>query len=279
MRKGKLTTKGRLRRSSRKHHGHQQQPFKRQNIAKVYNMGSGEKKTYGGSLPKCTKCHFHHNGPCTQKCHKCNKVGHFARDCRGFGNANVANAQKDNRAVPKGNGYLECGAPRHFKRDCPKLKNKDGGNGNAQGLVYAVGNAKKNGNASRNPDSNVVTDLMPVELGSFDVIIGMDWLRRCHVVIVCDEKLVRIPYGNDTLIFCGNEGNNGRESRLTIISCSKAQEYMAKGCQIFLAQISTKKKVDKLEGKQLKDVPIVRDFSKVFPEDLPGLPPARPVEF
>ncbi|GKD17485.1 hypothetical protein Tco_1206643, partial [Tanacetum coccineum] len=54
---------------------------------------------------------------------------------------------------------------------------------------------------------------------------------------------------------------------------------MAKGCQIFLAQISAKKKEDKLEGKQLKDVPIIQDFPEVFPEDLPGLPPARPVEF
>ncbi|GKB11622.1 putative reverse transcriptase domain-containing protein, partial [Tanacetum coccineum] len=58
-----------------------------------------------------------------------------------------------------------------------------------------------------------------------------------------------------------------------------AQEYMAKGCQIFLAQISAKKEEDKSEGKQLKDVPIVRDFPEVFPEDLLGLPPARPVEF
>ncbi|GKG35491.1 hypothetical protein Tco_0440645 [Tanacetum coccineum] len=75
---------------------------------------------------------------------------------------------------------------------------------------------------------------MPVELGSFDVIIG-----------------------NETLIFHGDERNNGRESRLTIISCSKAQEYMAKGCQTFLAQISAKKEEDKLEGKKLKDIPIV----------------------
>ncbi|GKD17264.1 putative reverse transcriptase domain-containing protein [Tanacetum coccineum] len=227
-------------------------------------MGSGKKKLYGGSLPKCTKCHFHHNGPCTQKCHKCNKVGHFTRDCKSSGNTNVANAQRDNKAIPKGNGCFECGAPGHFKRDCPKLKNKDGGNGNAQGWVYAVGNAEKNGNASRNLDSNVVTEnsydveladgkivrvdtiirgctlnflnhpfniyLMPVELGSFDVIIGMDWLRRCHAVIVCDEKLVRNPYGNETLIFRGDKSNNGRESWLTIISCSKAREYMAKGC-------------------------------------------------
>ncbi|GJV33238.1 putative reverse transcriptase domain-containing protein [Tanacetum coccineum] len=59
------------------------------------------------------------------------------------GNTNVANTQKGNGATPKGNGCFECGAPGHFKRDCPKLKNKDGGNGNAQGWVYAVGNAEK----------------------------------------------------------------------------------------------------------------------------------------
>ncbi|GKA62856.1 putative reverse transcriptase domain-containing protein [Tanacetum coccineum] len=143
--------------SSRNNHGHKQQPFKRQNVSKVYNMGTGEKKPYGGSLPKCTKCHFHHNGLCTQKCHKCNKVGHFARYCRSSGNINSANTQKGNGANPKGNGCFECGALGHFKRDCPKLKNKDGGNWNAQGWVYAVGNAEKRGNASGNPESNVVT--------------------------------------------------------------------------------------------------------------------------
>ncbi|GJX85190.1 putative reverse transcriptase domain-containing protein [Tanacetum coccineum] len=57
----------------------------------------------------------------------------------------------------KRQNVAKCGAPGHFKRDCPKLKNKNRGNGNAQGWVYAVGNAEKNGNASRDPDSNVVT--------------------------------------------------------------------------------------------------------------------------
>ncbi|GJY08814.1 putative reverse transcriptase domain-containing protein [Tanacetum coccineum] len=99
---------------------------------------------------------------------------------------------------------------------------------------------------------------MPVALGSFDVIIGMDWLRKCHVMIVCDEKLVQVPYGNETLTFCGNESSNGRESRLTI---------------------SAKKEEDKSEGKRIKDVPIVQDFPEVFLEDFPGLPLARPVEF
>ncbi|GJY65263.1 putative reverse transcriptase domain-containing protein [Tanacetum coccineum] len=117
---------------------------------------------------------------------------------------------------------------------------------------------------------------MPVELGSFDAIIGMYWLRRHHAEIVCDEKLVRVPFGNETLVFRGAESYIGRESRLTVISCSKVQEYMAKGCHVFLAQISATKEDDKSEGKQVKDVPIVRDFPEVFPEDLPGLPPIRP---
>ncbi|GJY02616.1 putative reverse transcriptase domain-containing protein [Tanacetum coccineum] len=54
--------------------------------------------------------------------------------------------------LPKGNGCFKCRALVHFKRDCPKLKNKDGRNRNAQGWVYAVGNAEKRGNASGNPD-------------------------------------------------------------------------------------------------------------------------------
>ncbi|GJT33771.1 putative reverse transcriptase domain-containing protein [Tanacetum coccineum] len=124
--------------SSRNNHGHQQQPSKRQNVTKVYNMGTGERKPYGGNLPKCTKCHFHHNGPCTQKFHKCNKVGHCARDCKSSSNTNVANTHKGNGANPKGNGCFKCGASGHFKRDCPKLKNKDGGN-ECTRLVYAVG--------------------------------------------------------------------------------------------------------------------------------------------
>nr|GFD56035.1 putative reverse transcriptase domain-containing protein [Tanacetum cinerariifolium] len=79
--------------------------------------------------------------------------------------------------------------------------------------------------------------------------------------------------------FRGKESNNGRESRLTVISCSKAQEYMSKGCQIFLAQTSTKKEEDRSEGKQLEDVSIVWDLPEVFPKDLLGLPLGRPVEF
>nr|GFC37140.1 reverse transcriptase domain-containing protein [Tanacetum cinerariifolium] len=83
------------------------------------------------------------------------------------------------------------------------------------------------------------------------------------------EKLVRVPFGNETLVFRGAECYIGRESRFTVISCYKVQEYMAKGCHVFLAQISATKEDNKSEGKHVKDVPIVQDFPEVFPEDLP----------
>nr|GEX07789.1 hypothetical protein [Tanacetum cinerariifolium] len=108
------------------------------------------------TAPKCTKCQHNNSSPCTLKCHKCGKIGHYARDCKSTGNTNATNNRGGNRPNPKGNGCFVCGDPRHFKRDCPKLKNNNGGNRNAQGWVYVVGNAERNGNATGNPDSNVV---------------------------------------------------------------------------------------------------------------------------
>ncbi|GKB00983.1 putative reverse transcriptase domain-containing protein [Tanacetum coccineum] len=122
-------------------------------------------------------------------------------------------------------------------------------------------------------------NLMPVELGSFDAIIGMDWLAKYQAVIVCAEKIVRIPWRNKTLIIHGDGSNQGNMTRLNIISCTKTQKYMEKGFPIFLAHVTTNEVEDKSEKKQLEDVPIVQDFLEVFPEDLPGLPPTRQVKF
>ncbi|GJX36380.1 putative reverse transcriptase domain-containing protein [Tanacetum coccineum] len=122
-------------------------------------------------------------------------------------------------------------------------------------------------------------DLMPVELGSFNVIIGMDWLANHHAVIVCDEKIVRIPYGDKVLIIQGDGGGKGEKLKLSIISYTKTQKYIEKGCSIFLAQVTKKEAKDKSEEKRLEDLPTVRDFLDVFPKDLPGLPPTRQVEF
>ncbi|GJW27217.1 putative reverse transcriptase domain-containing protein [Tanacetum coccineum] len=188
---------------------------------------------------------YHHDGPCAPRCYKCNKVGHLARDCRSTTTANNANNQRGT-----GSGQ---------KPTCYESK------------VYAVRHV------GTNPDSNVVTgtfllnnyyasilfdtganrsfvstafssqiDITPnaldhyydVELAdkriiSFDAIIGMDWLVKYQAIIVCAEKIVRIPWGNETLIFHSDGSNRGNEAH----------------------------------------------FPDVFPEDLPGLPPTRQVEF
>nr|GFB84060.1 putative reverse transcriptase domain-containing protein [Tanacetum cinerariifolium] len=122
-------------------------------------------------------------------------------------------------------------------------------------------------------------DLMPVEMGSFDVIIGMDWLLRYQAIIVCTDKIVRIPWGRETLIFHDDGSNQEHETQLNIISCAKTQKYILKGYQVFLAHVTTKEAEGKSEKKRLENVPIIRDFPEVFPEDLPGLPPTRQVVF
>nr|GEZ64382.1 putative reverse transcriptase domain-containing protein [Tanacetum cinerariifolium] len=177
--------------------------------------------------------------------------------------------------------------------ECPKLKNNNnhgnqGGRNNAPARVYAVGRA------GTDPDVNVVTDhcydveladrriiglntiprgctlnllnhpfnidLMSIELGSFDTIIGMDWLAKYQAVIVCAEKIVCIPWENKTLIIHGDGSNQGNATRLSIISCTKTEKYVKKGFPIFLAHITTKEVEDKSEKKRLEDVPIVRNF-------------------
>nr|GEX92644.1 hypothetical protein [Tanacetum cinerariifolium] len=214
--------------SYRNNHGHQQQAPKRKNVARVYNMGTGKKKPYSGNFPKSS------------------------------GNTNVANAQRNNGANPKGNGCFECGATGHFKRDCPKLKNNDGENRNAPGWVYAVRNAEKRGNASMDPDLNVATGtfLLYNHYASifFDTGADKSFISTAFSFLI---DIVPTPLGNSYDV----ELADGKIVR------------------IFLAPISAKKEEDKSEGKQLKNVPVIQDYPEVFPKDLPGLPPARPVEF
>ncbi|GJW23640.1 putative reverse transcriptase domain-containing protein [Tanacetum coccineum] len=306
----------------------QQPVFKRQNVrgqnvAREYTAGNNEKKGYVGSHPYCNKFKLHHEGPCTVRCGNCKRVGHMTRDCTDVVAPQRASVRNQSSIV-----CYECGRPRHYRNDCPNLRNQNRGNktGNKTGSNEATTKAYAIGEGGANPDSNVVTgtflinncyasmlfdsgadrnfvsstfsalldvapstldtsyavelsdgriletnivligctlgllghpfdiDLMILKPGSFDVIIGMDWLAKYHAVIVCDEKVVRIPYEDEKLIIQGDDCDNGSKSKLSIISCTK-------------------------EEKLLEDFPIVQEFMVVFPEDFPGLTPAQQVEF
>ncbi|GJR37582.1 putative reverse transcriptase domain-containing protein [Tanacetum coccineum] len=259
-----------------------QQPFKRTNVARAYTASNNERKGYVGSQPYYNKCKFHHARPCTVKCLK--SPGGNQRAPGGNQRANVT--------------CYECGRQSYFRSDCLKLKNQNQGNqaatAEARGREFALDNSYAIELADgRIIESNVILrgctlnllnhpfniDLMLVELGSFDTIVGMDWLVKYHAVIVCDEKIVRIPYGNEVLTIYGDGSEGASNSRLNIISCTKTQKYVQRGCHVFLARITKKKTKDKSGEKRLEDVPTVWDFLKVFPEYLPRFPPNRQVEF
>ncbi|GJR33615.1 putative reverse transcriptase domain-containing protein [Tanacetum coccineum] len=279
----------------------QQQPFKRNNVAWAYTAGPRDKKPYGGTKPLCAKCNYHHDGPC-----------HFRSDCPKLKSGNQGNRAGNGNAIARAyvvgsagtnpnsnvvtgtfllnNRYasilFDTGADRSFISTAfsslmdiiPTTLDHGYDVELADGRIIWVNTLIRGCTLNfLNHPFNI--DLMPVEMGSFDVIIGMDWLAKYHAVIVCDEKLVRVPFGDKILIFHGDGSNNGHESRLNIISCTKTQKYLLKGCPIFLAHVTTKKAEDKSKEKRLDDVPIVQDFLEVFPEDLPGIPPTRQVEF
>ncbi|GJW05055.1 reverse transcriptase domain-containing protein [Tanacetum coccineum] len=237
---------------------------------------------YTGNRPLCKKCTLHHIGPCTIKCNTCNNVGHLTKNCKNKGPATRCNL------LPVTVTCHACGEKGHYANQYRKTTNN-----NAQGRDYML----RDRNAHQDPnvvtgmlllnqhlarvlfdsganksfvsislasmlntppitidtfynikmaDRNLVStntviqgatltllnqpfeiDLMPIKLGSFDVVIGMDWLSKYHARIICDEKVIHIPIKGE---------------------------------------------------KRLEDVPVVKEFPEVFPEDLPGLPPVCQVE-
>nr|GEY31979.1 hypothetical protein [Tanacetum cinerariifolium] len=276
----------------------QQPPFKRQNttgqnVARAYTARNNERKGYVGSFPYCNKCKLHHKGLCTIRC------GNYTKTL--LQGAAVGN--------PQGIVCYECRRPRHFRKDCPKLKNQNRGNqtrnkiGNKTKGNEVIAKAYAIGGGGTNPDSNVVTGTflldncyasMLFDLGAdrsfvsatFSVLLDVapstldtsyaveladgriSETNIYHTLIVYDEKIIRIPYGDEVLIIRGDNYDGGSKSN--IISCTKTQKYIQKGCQIYLAQVTSKAE-DKSKEKRLEDVPIVREFLEVFPEDLPGL--------
>nr|GEV14195.1 putative reverse transcriptase domain-containing protein [Tanacetum cinerariifolium] len=239
----------------RSEHNHRQNQ-RRCNVGAMTNAAPNNNET-------CQKCkNKRHAGDCW-KCTRCGKFNHKTERCR----------------ILEMSCY-NCHEKGHRKKDCPKLgRNGQGGN-NRGDTSYEVelddGKIISTNNVLKGCTLNLLNhsfsiDLMVIELGSFDVVIGMDWLSKNNAAILCGEKKVRIPLKNKVLIIEGDRN----QSRLKIISCIKARKYIENGCELFLAQVTGTVSKE----KRVEDVPVIRDFPEVFPKDLPGLPPPRQVEF
>ncbi|GJV82265.1 putative reverse transcriptase domain-containing protein [Tanacetum coccineum] len=220
----------------------QQPPFKRQNtsgqnVARAYTAGNNERRGYAGPLPYCNKCRLHHEGLCTMRV-----LNVLCVEDRDIFRRIVLSEESITWKPDKKTEWQK------------EFENQTGGN-ETTARAYAIGGGEQTLVQRRH---------------------RIGW-AEVYALIVCDEKVVRIPYENEVLIIRGDNCDNG--SKLNIISCTKTQKYIQKGCQVYLAQVTSKKTEDKSEEKRLEDVPIVREFSEVFLEDLPGLPPARQVEF
>ncbi|KAI3742549.1 hypothetical protein L1987_60234 [Smallanthus sonchifolius] len=109
-------------------------------------------------------------------------------------------------------GCFECGDPKHFRKDCPRLKNRNDNQARGRAFVMGAGDARQ--------DPNIVTDLLLVDLGSFDVVIGMDWLSKNHAEIVCFEKIVQIPLPIGEVLSIQGEKSG---VTLRMINCMKAR--------------------------------------------------------
>ncbi|GJS58002.1 putative reverse transcriptase domain-containing protein [Tanacetum coccineum] len=215
----------------------------KRSVARAYTDGNNEKRGYARPLPYSNKCKLQHEGPCTVKCGKCNKVGYMGRDCM-----NVVAAIATQRAPIVNQRVLtclECRRKGHYRNECPKLKNQT--------------------RADRSFVSTTFSALLDVVPSSLDVSYAIELadgrvaktntvLRGCtlgllgHPFNIELMPIELVPYGDEVLIVQGDRSGKEKKLKLSIISCTKSQKY-------------------------------IMDFLEVFPEDLPRLLPTRQVEF
>nr|GEW48384.1 hypothetical protein [Tanacetum cinerariifolium] len=288
----------------RNNNHHNQNNNRRQNneraLPTAQNVGANQTRV-ALKYNRCGRCYF---DQCPSKCENCGRMRHKAKDCRSKNVASGASVQ------PNVVCY-KCGERGHKSYECPKKADQRGGN--VKGQAYVIRDVE------HNQGPNVVTgtfllnnryatmlfdsgedksfmdikfshliDIKPVKLNSSyevkladrKVVSTNSVLSGCtlnlldhlfDIDLMPIELEVHVPYKNKTLVV----KSDSSVSRLKVISCIKARKYIERGSQLFIAQV-TKKEPAK---KQLQDVLVICNFPDVFPDDLPGLPPPRQVEF
>ncbi|KAL0440138.1 UNVERIFIED_CONTAM: hypothetical protein Slati_2496800 [Sesamum latifolium] len=176
-----------------------------------------------------------------------------------------------------------CGGRGHIARNCPSQTVGVGGSvasgTQAKAVLGVVAEELKEAEAEvevlateimtgywwreEAPASNdVISDLIVMDLKEFDVILGMDWLAQHRAVVDCYKKEVMIESsGESRVVFVGDR----QVVPICVISAVEARRLMLEGCEAYLAHVIDTKKVN----PTLEEIPVVRDFPEVFPDDLP----------
>ncbi|GKB30202.1 putative reverse transcriptase domain-containing protein, partial [Tanacetum coccineum] len=262
---------------------------KRAKVSKGFVAATSHRNEYTGPHPKCAKCWtYHPEGRPFIVCFNYQKLGHYARNCH-MPIKQVAPINVVRGRYEPGTCY-ECGSHEHYRSTYPKLNLVPGQVGNHM-TIKGNRSTRNNGNQVKGrafnvnavgalQDPNVMTevadgkkvevdrvifncklelgnslftiDLIPLGHGSFNVIVGMDWLSDHKAEIVCHNKVVRVPLESGKILHVQGE-------RTPVIA--KALSNV------------------KVDEPKLSDISVVRDFVEVFPEDLLRLPPQRQVEF
>ncbi|GJX26065.1 putative reverse transcriptase domain-containing protein [Tanacetum coccineum] len=290
-----------------------------QNVARAYTAGNNEKKGYVPSLPYCNKCKLHHVGRCTVRCGNCKRVDHITRDCTTTVTPNTQRAPVRSQSGivcyecgKPGHFRKDCLKLRNQNRGNKTGNQTESNEATAKAYSIGGGGANPDSNvvtgkfllnncyasmlfdlgADRSFMSSTFSALLDVTPSTLDTSYAIELvdgrisetnvvLRGCTLGLLghpFDIDLMPIELGSFEVII-GDDYDGRSKSKLNIISCTKTQKYIQKGCQVYLAHVTSKKTEDQSKEKRLKDVPIVREFLEVFPKNLPGLPPARQVEF
>ncbi|XP_071699698.1 uncharacterized protein [Rutidosis leptorrhynchoides] len=115
-------------------------------------------------------------------------------------------------------------------------------------------------------------DLVPITLGEFDVVVGMDWLDHNRANLDCHEKFVRVrtPSRGELIVY-----GEAQRRLVPICTYARARPLMSSGGIAYLAYVVDTRD----EPPSIESIPIFNEFKNIFPDDLPGVPPVRQVEF
>ncbi|XP_062080959.1 uncharacterized protein LOC133785758 [Humulus lupulus] len=242
----------------RKHDGCQTQ--KADKKGKTTSEGSRNKRPCV-EYPQCQICKRKHLAECrykTKGCFNCGEEGHLKKDY-----PKLRNQKKDKKLIPARFFALTRGEAETSNTVVSELPSGERmlSSSGVRSIVVKI------------EGRELPVDWIEIDLKDNDVILGMDWLAKHGATIDSKGKIVNFQTeGGGNFTYKGKVSQN----RIPIVSDLKSQWLTSSDCSKFLANVVEKSQEMQLEPKH---VHIVCEFSEVFPEDLPTLPPSREIEF